>query len=99
MWLVKFFKVVFPTLPVIPTICATDFCLFAIANFFKWDNVFFTLITLLLGTLFKNSLIITFFAPFFIASLTNLWPLFFFPLIAKNKLFFLIFLVLIETPL
>ena len=40
-----------------------------------------------------------FLAPFFKASLTNLWPSVLFPLIAKNKLFFLRFLEFIDTPL
>ena len=55
--------------------------------------------TLFLKIFFTFLLTIDLIAPFRIASAKNLWPSVFLPFIAKNKLFFFIVLVLIETPL
>ena len=74
------------------------FSLFNLANVFKKVIVSSTLIIFLLS-FFKIFVEITQPALFLIASLINLFPLFFFPLIAQNKLSFFIVLVSIERPL
>ena len=82
---IRFFKVVFPALPVIPIMWADEFSLVFLANSFKAKNVFLTLITLLLETILVFLLIMHFAAPLLIASFKNLCPSFFLPFIAKNK--------------
>ena len=80
---------VFPTLPVIPIICAEVLSLVTLAKSFRDEKVFFTFIILFLEICFIFLLITDLTAPFLIASLINLWPSVFFPRIAKNRLFFL----------
>ena len=88
-----------PALPVIPIISADVFFLFILAKPFNEFNVFLTFKILFFEKIFIFLLITTFAAPFLIASFTNLWPSVFFPLTAKNKSFFLISFVLIDTLL
>ena len=88
-----------PTLPVIPIILAEEFFRIILAKLFNEEKVFFTFIKLFFGIFFIFLLTTTLQASFDIASFTKLCPSVFFPLIAKNKLFFFIVLVLIETPL
>ena len=63
---------VFPVLPVIPIICAEVASLVTLAKSFKEEKVFFTFIILFLETFFIFLLTTHLFAPFLIASLTNL---------------------------
>ena len=80
-------------------IFADELSLVTLAKLFKEEKVFFTLIILLLEIFFIFLLTIDFMAPFLTASFTNLCPSVFFPQIAKNRLFFFIVFVLIDTPL
>ena len=87
-----FFKEVFPELPVIAKISALELALFSLANLFRKFIGSGTLIIFLVFLLFFE--LIMRLAPFFIAFETNLFPSLFFPLIAKNKLFYLVNLFL-----
>ena len=66
------------------------------AKLFKNKIVFLTLIIFLFFLFIIET---THPAPFFSASLMNLFPSLYFPLIARNKFSFLIVLVSIESPL
>ena len=76
---------------------AKEFSRLNLANKFKKDIELFTLITFFPYTFLSSDT--TQAAPFLKASFIKLFPLFFFPLIAKNKLFFLIDRVSIESSL
>ena len=95
--LIKFFKDVFPALPVIDIILALLCSRLSLAKLFKKKIVSLILIIFLFFLLLLVE--ITHPAPFFSASLTYLFPSLFFPFIAKNKLSFFIVLVSIESPL
>jgi len=73
---------------VIAIIFAEDFSRFSFAKEFKNEIAFFTLI--MFFPIFFEESDTTQLAPLFRASLTNLFPLFFLPLSAKNKLPFLL---------
>ena len=95
----KFFKVVLPTLPVIPIISALAIFLVKLAKSLREEKVLFTFITLFFDIFFIFLLTIDLIAPFLIACFTKLCPSLFFPFIAKNKLFFFIVFVSMDTPL
>ena len=94
---IKFFKDVLPALPVTAIILAREWSLLDLAKRFKKDNTFLIFI-IFLSFIFIFSEQIIQPAFFFSASLINLFPLFFLPLIARNKLSFLRVLVSIESP-
>jgi murE/murF fusion protein len=78
---------------------AKEASLVILAKFHRLEKVFFTLIILLLEIFFIFLLTMDLAAPFLIASFTKECPSLFFPRIAKNKLFFLMVFVLMDTPL
>ena len=93
----KFFKDVFPALPVIAIIFAEEFSRLIFAKYFKKEIEFFILITLFRYWLAES--VTTQLAPFLKATFMNLFPLFDFPLIAKNRLPLFIDLVSDDNPL
>ena len=86
---IKSFKEVLPALPVIAIILARLYFLFNFAKLFKNIVVSLTLVIFLLFFLSEET---THLAPLLKASLINLFPSLFFPLIAKNKLSFFMLL-------
>ena len=96
--LIKFFKDVFPALPVTAIIFAKESSLLSFAKLFKNELEFLTFIIFLLF-FFETLEEIIHPAPFLNATFINLFPSVFFPLIAKNKLPLLIVLVSIEKPI
>ena len=96
--LIRFFKDVLPALPVTAIIFAKVSSLLDFAKLFKNEIEFLRVIIFLLF-LFVILEEITQPAPFFNAVSINLFPLIFFPFIAKNKFPFLIVLVSMERPL
>ena len=86
----RFFKVVFPTLPVMPIIWAKVLSLVILAKLFKEEKVFLTFIKFFFEICFLFLATTHLTAPFLRASLTKLCPSVFFPLIAKKRSFFLV---------
>ena len=97
-FLIKFFSDVLPALPVTAIILAEVSFLLYLASRFKKTCVFFTFIIFLFFLIAVEEET-TQPAPFFKALFINVFPSFFFPFIAKNRLSFCIVLVSIESPL